>query len=692
MHLFTAIGAVTGAQQLPPDPPNEPGGDSEPSHLTTFTVDGVPHVGEDTIELEFGTISVTIAATNNGSISNLVGDTGLVESFNSCTFTITAEDGITTLDISIHLIVLADPASLTTFTVNGDPYGNGDAVYLPNGTTSVTIVATNGGSITTGPVGDTDLVPGNNTCYFSITSENEENTADFFIILRLPSNVTAFTYNTVPIENGAIVNFPNGTTCACSVFAATDGGSISDLTGNDDLETGDNICTFTITAEDGITTLDVSFTIRVAANNNLGFEVNGTLHSDGDVIVLSHGTTSATITAFYNGSISSLTGDTGLVTGDNPCTFTITAEDGIATANISITLRISALNLTTFTVNGTPKADGDTIEVANGTTSVTIAATNSSSITSGPVGDTGLATGNNTCTFTITAEDGITYHDFSITIHVADPIVTLSSLTTFTVNSVSHNNGDTVNLANGTSDVTIAATNGGSINSGPLGNTGLITGDNPCTFSIVAEDGITTLNASITLHVMLPVPTLTGAILDNGYPTIGDTLNVTPTGGTDVTTYTYIWKADGSAISGATSSSYVCTRADAMGHVITCVVTGHNESGDTTPYETSSTAAVTGLPLCTIAPVITTDGDNAPDGPARANFDNIYSTDGTWSCYPPSPSFTYAWYSGNGQVGNGSTYSPNMADIGTIYLVVTAYNGISFTVQAFSNSISVVGG
>ena len=78
----------------------------------------------------------------------------------------------------------------------------------------------------------------------------------------------------------------------------------------------------------------------------------------------------------------------------------------------------------------------------------------------------------------------------------------LSNQTTFTVDGVVKVNGDTVNLANGVTSATIAATNGGSITTGPTGDSGLITGDNPCTFTITAEDGVTTLDVTITLHVL----------------------------------------------------------------------------------------------------------------------------------------------------------------------------------------------
>ena len=78
----------------------------------------------------------------------------------------------------------------------------------------------------------------------------------------------------------------------------------------------------------------------------------------------------------------------------------------------------------------------------------------------------------------------------------------LNNATTFTANGGDVMNGATINLDGGTSSVTIAATNGGSITTGPTGDTGLSVGDNTCTFTVTAADGETVLNASVTLHVL----------------------------------------------------------------------------------------------------------------------------------------------------------------------------------------------
>ena len=92
--------------------------------------------------------------------------------------------------------------------------------------------------------------------------------------------------------------------------------------------------------------------------------------------------------------------------------------------------------LSAFTANGDAVADGGTKNLVNGTTSCTIVATctdpNANIGTpSGTISgftetsprnftwsQDSLATGNNAVAFTVTAEDGVTTHDYTLTLHV----------------------------------------------------------------------------------------------------------------------------------------------------------------------------------------------------------------------------------------------------------------------------------
>lgn len=78
-------------------------------------------------------------------------------------------------------------------------------------------------------------------------------------------------------------------------------------------------------------------------------------------------------------------------------------------------------SLSVFTIDGNPVTNGGTVNLANGTTNVTVVATaNHPSATVGPItGDTGLSTGDNTLEFDVTAEDGVTVEHYSVTLDVA---------------------------------------------------------------------------------------------------------------------------------------------------------------------------------------------------------------------------------------------------------------------------------
>ena len=87
-----------------------------------------------------------------------------------------------------------------------------------------------------------------------------------------------------------------------------------------------------------------------------------------------------------------------------------------------------------------------------------------------------------------------------------------------------------------------------------------------------------------------PVNTVLPAI--TGTAQVGQTLAASSgTWTNSPTTYAYQWKADGSNIGGATSSTYLLTGGE-VGKVITCAVTATNSGGSATATS-AGTAAVT---------------------------------------------------------------------------------------------------
>jgi hypothetical protein len=82
----------------------------------------------------------------------------------------------------------------------------------------------------------------------------------------------------------------------------------------------------------------------------------------------------------------------------------------------------------------------------------------------------------------------------------------------------------------------------------------------------------------------------------SGTPNVGQTLTSTNGSWTGSPTFTYQWKSDGSAISGATASTYVIISAD-QGHSLTCTVTASafGNSVASTSAGTSITAVTSSL-------------------------------------------------------------------------------------------------
>jgi methionine-rich copper-binding protein CopC len=103
--------------------------------------------------------------------------------------------------------------------------------------------------------------------------------------------------------------------------------------------------------------------------------------------------------------------------------------------------------------------------------------------------------------------------------------------------------------------------------------------------------------SSATAPVAGLVPTITTATIA-GTPTVGQVLTAGSTGvtGTPEPTLTYQWKAGGTDIVGATSSTFTLTSAQ-LGAVITVVVTATNIEGSDVATSTGTTAVVAAAPV-----------------------------------------------------------------------------------------------
>ena len=172
-----------------------------------------------------------------------------------------------------------------------------------------------------------------------------------------------------------------------------------------------------------------------------------------------------------------------------------------------------------------------------------------------------------------------------------------------------------------------------------------------------------TLAITVIPHTFAPTNSALPVI--SGTATVGQVLTTSngTWAGFPAPSFTYQWKRGGTAISGATSQSYLLVSADA-GLMMTVDVTATNSAGNATATA-AAVGPVTGLPVNSVAPAIS--GSNVVGNTLTAST-------GTWS---GSPTFTYQWTRGGANISGatGTTYLTVSADIGTmINVVVTATN------------------
>jgi hypothetical protein len=184
-------------------------------------------------------------------------------------------------------------------------------------------------------------------------------------------------------------------------------------------------------------------------------------------------------------------------------------------------------------------------------------------------------------------------------------------------------------------------------------------------------------------------PVTSGAPVNTALPVISGTVQVgdvltssTGTWTNSPTSYSYQWKANGTAISGATASTYTLI-ASQVGDTITVTVTATNSKGST-PATSASVGPVTnGAPVNTALPVIS--------GTVQVG-DVLTSSTGTWTNSPTS--YSYQWKADGAAISGAtsSTYTLISSEVGdTVTVTVTATNSKGST-PATSASVGPVGG
>ncbi|PWT71908.1 MAG: hypothetical protein C5B60_10265 [Chloroflexi bacterium] len=206
------------------------------------------------------------------------------------------------------------------------------------------------------------------------------------------------------------------------------------------------------------------------------------------------------------------------------------------------------------------------------------------------------------------------------------------------------------------------------------------------TVSVIATNATgssSSVSSSATASVTQSVPVNTVLPTITGTAQVGQTL--TASNGTwtnSPTGYTYQWNRAGSAIGGATSSTYVPVTAD-IGSALTVSVVASNAGGSGTAATSAATSPVIDIiPTNTAVPTIS--------GTAQVGQLLTAST-GAWTHNPTS--YTYQWAGNGTNIGGAtsSTYTPVSGDLNhTITVSVVAINSGGSSSAATSPATAAV--
>jgi len=245
---------------------------------------------------------------------------------------------------------------------------------------------------------------------------------------------------------------------------------------------------------------------------------------------------SVEVTTVDENSQVEITGNTELVLGDNVITVVVTAPSGDST-EYTLVYRLGGLagnaKLKSLLV-GTQVIDlaasSSTVELKAGSKSVPVfAATEDQNATAKVTGNKALTAGNNTVLVTVTAADGTTVREYSVTVFV----LVLSSnknLGSLRINGSLVTVGSTVELPAGSGYAEVVAVpEDAAASASYTGNKNLVPGNNTLTVTVTAANG-DQASYSVTLNVLrLSADTSLKSFVIEGFSVLGKSkLSVLP--------------------------------------------------------------------------------------------------------------------------------------------------------------------
>jgi V8-like Glu-specific endopeptidase len=315
-----------------------------------------------------------------------------------------------------------------------------------------------------------------------------------------------------------------------------------------------NPVVYAVTAQDGTTTKNWTVTVTVASNNQsdiTAFTLPGQVGSS----VINSSSQTIGITMPYGTSVTNLAanftlstgatakvGTTAQVSGStvnsfaNPVVYAVTAQDGTTTKNWTVTVTVASNNqsdITAFTlpgqvgssvINSSSQTIGITMPYGTSVTNLAANFTLSTGATA-KVGTTAQVSGStvnsfaNPVVYAVTAQDGTTTKNWTVTVTVASN--NQSDITAFTLpgqvgSSVINSSSKTIGITMpyGSSLTSLVAeftiSDGAIAKVGTMEQvSGMTTNSfiNPVIYDVTAQDGITTTEWTVTVTIAAGVPT-----------------------------------------------------------------------------------------------------------------------------------------------------------------------------------------
>ena len=177
----------------------------------------------------------------------------------------------------------------------------------------------------------------------------------------------------------------------------------------------------------------------------------------------------------------------------------------------------------------------------------------------------------------------------------------------------------------------------------------------------------------------------------SGTPRIGSPLRVAPGNWTDGAFFTYLWKANGTAIAGATGPVYTPTLESQLGQTITVEVTGTKAGYGT--LATSTTTTVTGRTRSSAASAAVVRGELATAKPtvtgSTAALETLTGVPGIWT---DGTALTYQWSVDGAPVSGatGLTFTPSIDQIGSSVTFAVTGTKASYTAATVTSDALTV--